>query len=68
MLVARTLTSSPEHGSGLGRWRWVAERAFAWLNQFRGLRVLYEKRADLHEALLSDALICLNTLEGRAND
>jgi transposase len=27
-----------EHGSGLGRWRWVVERSFAWLNQFRRLR------------------------------
>jgi hypothetical protein len=21
------------HGSGLGRWRWVVERTFAWMNQ-----------------------------------
>lgn len=42
-----------EHGSGLGRWRWVVERSFAWLNQFRRLRVRYEKRADLHEAFLT---------------
>jgi transposase len=41
-----------EHGSGMGRWRWVVERTFAWLNQFRRLRVRYEKRADIHEALL----------------
>jgi transposase len=49
-----------EHGSGLGRWRWVVERTFAWLNQFRQLRVRYEKRADIHEAFLSLActLIC----------
>ena len=40
------------HGSGLGRGRWVVERTFAWLNQFRRLRVRYEKRADMHEALL----------------
>jgi transposase len=48
------------HGSGLGRWRWVPERTFAWLNQFRRLRVRYEKRADIHEAFLSlgCALIC----------
>jgi transposase len=46
-----------EHGSGLGRWRWVVERTFAWLNQFRRLRVRYEKRADIHEALL--ALGCI---------
>jgi len=42
-----------EHGSGLGRWRWVVERTFAWLNQFRRLRVRYEKRADIHEALMA---------------
>ena len=29
------------HGSGLGRWRWVLERTFAWLSQFRRLRVRY---------------------------
>jgi transposase len=33
------------HGSGLGRWRWVVERTFAWLNQFRRLRVRYDKWA-----------------------
>ena len=49
-----------EHGSGLGRSRWAVERTFAWLNQFRRLRVRYEKRADIHEAFLSlgCALIC----------
>jgi transposase len=55
-----------EHGSGLGRWRWVIERTFAWLNQFRRLRVRYEKRADIHEAFLSlgCALICWHFLAG----
>ena len=53
-----------EHGSGLGRWRWVVERAFAWLNQFRRLRVRYEKRADIHEAFLflGCAVICWRSL------
>jgi len=53
-----------EHGSGLGRWRWVIERTFAWLSQFRRLRVRYEKRADIHEAFLSlaCALICWHFL------
>ncbi len=53
-----------KHGSGLGRWRWVVERTFAWLNQFRRLRVRYEKRADIHEAFLSLAciLICWRRL------
>jgi transposase len=52
------------HGSGLGCWRWVVERTFAWLNQFRRLRVRYDKRADIHEAFLSlgCALICWQSL------
>jgi transposase len=55
-----------ENGSGLGRWRWVIERTFAWLNQFRRLRLRYEKRADMHKAFLSlaCALICWNFLRG----
>ena len=56
-----------KHGSGLGRWRWVVERTFAWLNQFRRLRVRYDKRADIHEAFLSlaCALICWHALRKR---
>ena len=40
------------------------ERTFAWLNQFRRLRIRYEKRADIHEAFLSlgCVLICWNFL------
>jgi len=55
-----------ENGSGLGRWRWVVERTFAWLNQFRRLRVRYEKRADIHEAFLALGciLICWRFLDG----
>jgi transposase len=55
------------HGSGLGRWRWVVERTFAWLNQFRRLRVRYDKRADIHEAFLplGCALICWQSLRKR---
>jgi Transposase DDE domain len=51
--------------SGLGRSRWVVERTFAWLNQFRRLRVRYEKRADIHEAFLAlaCALLCWNVLQ-----
>ena len=60
-LLARRRT---EHGSGLGRWRWVVERTFAWLSQFRHLRVRYDRRADIHEAFLSlgCALICWQCL------
>ena len=51
---------APEHGSGLGRRRWVVERTFAWLHFFRRLRLRWERRAELHEAFmhLGCALIC----------
>jgi len=53
-------SATPNMAAGVGRWRWVVERTFAWLNQFRRLRVRYEKRAHIHEAFLSlgCALIC----------
>ena len=41
-----------DHGSGLGTTRWVVERTLSWLHHNRRLRVLYEKRADIHQALL----------------
>ncbi|HEY9368872.1 IS5 family transposase, partial [Streptomyces sp.] len=52
------------HGSGLGKTRWVVERTFAWLHQFKRLRNRYEIRADLHQSLLELAcsIICLRRL------
>jgi hypothetical protein len=49
-----------EHGSGLGKFRYVVEAAFDWLFHQRRLRVRYEKRADIHEAflILGCLLIC----------
>ena len=41
-----------EHGSGLGRYRWVVERTLSWLHQFRRLRIRFERRVDIHEAFL----------------
>ena len=48
------------HGSGLGVYRWVVERTLAWLHQFRRLRIRWERRPELHHALmtLGCALIC----------
>jgi transposase len=40
-VVARRNT---EHGSGLGKLRWVVERTFAWLHFFRRLRIRWERR------------------------
>jgi transposase len=60
-LIARRFT---EHGSGLGRVRWVVERTFAHLHNFKRLLVRYERRADMHEALLAlgCCLICFRRL------
>ena len=38
-ILPRLAMRNTKHGSGLGRWRWVVERTFAWLNQFRRLRL-----------------------------
>lgn len=48
------------HGTGLGIYRWVVERSFAWLHGFRRLRIRWERRADIHGALLKLAC-CLIT-------
>ncbi|GGR47625.1 hypothetical protein GCM10010497_58750 [Streptomyces cinereoruber] len=52
------------HGSGLGKTCRVVERTFAWLHQFKRLRIRYEIRADLHLGLLQLAcsIICLRRL------
>ena len=52
------------HGSGLGKKRWVVERTFSWLHNFRRLRTRYERRADIHQAMISVAcsVICLRRL------
>ena len=52
------------HGSGLGKLRWVVERTFSWLHNFRRLRIRYERRADIHQAMISIAcsVICLRRL------
>ncbi len=51
-----------EHGSGLGRWRWVVERTFAWLHNYRRLRLRWERDPVVHMAFLTlaCALICGN--------
>jgi transposase len=53
-----------EHGSGLGKQRWVVERSFAWLHNFRRLRTRYERLPELHLAFmqLGCAVICQRAL------
>jgi len=61
-LLARRNT---EHGSGLGKTRWVVERTLAWLHCFRRLKIRYERLPNIHEAFISIgcALICWNFLK-----
>jgi transposase len=68
-LTARQITPiiarrGQPHGSGLGRQRWPVERTLGWLHQFRRLRTRWERRADIHQALLTLAcsIICLRRL------
>lgn len=65
-LIARRQT---KHGSGLGRYRWVVERTFAWLHQFRRLLVRYERRAEIHQSFLTIGccLICWRRLAEGGN-
>jgi len=59
--IARPKT---EHGSGLGRYRWVVERTFAWLHQCKRLLIRYDRRAEIHEAFLAlgCCLVCYRRL------
>ena len=46
--------------------RWVVQRTFAWLHALKRLRTRYERRADIHHALLTltCVIICLRKLRG----
>lgn len=60
--IARRGMESKER---LGRYRWVVERTFAWLGQYRRLAIRYERTPALYEAFLhlANALICLRVLQ-----
>lgn len=49
-----------DHGSGLGKFRWVVERTHSRLHNFRRLRISFDGRADIHEVLLKlgCSLVC----------
>jgi transposase len=44
--------------------RWVVERTFAWLHQFRRVRIRWERRPGLHQAFMhvACAVICQRLL------
>lgn len=61
-LIAKRNT---DHGSGLGKYRYVVEACFDWIFNWRRLRVRYEKRDDIHEAFLVIAccMICWKRIQ-----
>lgn len=61
-VIARRGTTT--NGSGLGRQRWVVERGFAHLHNFRRLRIRYERDPDMHTAFLTLAcsILCWRRL------
>lgn len=60
-VIARRGTAN---GSGLGRQRWVVERGFAHLHNFRRLRTRYERDPEIHLAFLTLAcsILCWRRL------
>jgi transposase len=54
-----------QHGSGLGNQRWVVERGFAHLHNFRRLRIRYERTPAIHTAFLTLAcsILCWRRLK-----
>jgi transposase len=60
--IARRQT---EHGSGLGRVRWVVARTFAWVHNYKRLLAHYDRRHEIHEAFLALAcsLVCFRRMQ-----
>ena len=54
-----------EHGSGLGKTRYVVERSLSWMSNFRRLKLCYERFGELFQAFheLAACLICANRIE-----
>jgi transposase len=59
-ITPRIARRNIETSTKLGRYRWVAERDFAWLHRNRRLLVRYDRDDAVHEAFLhlGCALIC----------
>lgn len=54
-----------EHGSGLGKTRYVVERSLSWMSNFRQLKLCYERFGEHFQAFheLAACLICANRIE-----
>lgn len=63
-IVSLLARQGQEHGSGLGRFRYVVERTLSWFGQNRRLKICYEKFGEHFQAFhdLAAALICARKL------
>jgi transposase len=59
--IARRTT---EHGSGLGKTRWVVERTIAWIKGLRRMRIRYDRLLEVRNAwtTLAACVICFQIL------
>lgn len=59
-IASRIARRGVESRERLGRHRWVVERTHGWFAGFGKLRIRFERRLDIHEALLklAEAIIC----------
>lgn len=59
--IARRKT---QHGSGLGKTRWVVERTIAWIKGLRRMRVRYDRLLDVRNAwtTLAACVVCFQIL------
>ena len=57
-VTAKLAPRGGEHGSGLGKVRYVVERTFAWFDNWRRLRMCYEK-SDAHYLAFNQLAACL---------
>lgn len=59
--IARRRT---EHGSGLGKVRWVVERTISWVKGLRRMRVRYDRLGVVRDAFttLAASVVCFRIL------
>ncbi len=64
-IASRIARRGVESRERLGRHRWVVERTHGWFAGFGKLRIRFERRLDIHEALLklAAAIICARLVD-----
>jgi len=64
-IISQLAPRGSEHGSGLGKVRYVIERTMVWFGHWRRLKVCYEKTTEHWQAYhdLTAGLICFRRLQ-----